>query len=646
MIKLFTLLGLAFCWLPLQAQRLSPAQPPAAPYVLRPTSPPVKTAALEAWFPQVRQLEGGRGPGGIPALRLGGKGILTSLSSVAIPVEAGQLVEVQFWARAQKPAPWLSKRLPLAIGAAALSSQVSLPRRGEGGSAQAQSLTLPLLTAGAVLALPLVKSLAGGKKAYARLHLYDGQGRLVQESTQSLSKQARKGGELISLRLEASQKGYAQLQLVNNRSQEVYFEEGQMASPAWLDFGRPDTPSNGPQPDSAQSLSVRKPLPIDNDGNGGGNNGGGGSPFNTGKGTESDPYVLPTLTVRATVPANRYQELANGLFYVQPGTYSNFYFPVGYYRAPQGGGGGGGGGGSSPGDNAPPPLPNTVENATLPVSPHDGQVFTYLDSQGKLVTLVYNKALNSWVLPGVTVKGTPPANPAVNTYYYYQDLVTQKREVYVWTGTRWVTPVAKATSLFPSKNVIDFTKNPCIKDILTKLFATKSNIFSDILNKTFGNNSDAELDIRFAENTLTGTTDGKTSGTQYSYDMYLNEVMMARNSSKQYITATIIHELLHAYMDYETRVKKNPTFLNKDESQQHEYMAANYVDDMRDIITALYPDFSVNEAEALAWGGLEGTAAYQTQVVAAGKETFKNEVNLREKNVTGTNNWRGKPCDK
>ena len=128
--------------------------------------------------------------------------------------------------------------------------------------------------------------------------------------------------------------------------------------------------------------------------------------------------------------------------------------------------------------------------------------------------------------------------------------------------------------------------------------------------------------------------------------MYLNEVMMARNSSKQYITATIIHELLHAYMDYETRVKKNPTFLNKDESQQHEYMAANYVDDMRDIITALYPDFSVNEAEALAWGGLEGTAAYQTQVVAAGKETFKNEVNLREKNVTGTNNWRGKPCDK
>ena len=124
-------------------------------------------------------MEGGRGPGGIPSLRLRGKGILTSLSSVALPVEMGQWVEVQFWVRAQKPAPWLCKRLPLTIGAAVLSSQLSLSGRGEGGAAQAQSLTLPLLTAGAVLALPLVKALIGGKKAYARLRLYDGQGRLV-----------------------------------------------------------------------------------------------------------------------------------------------------------------------------------------------------------------------------------------------------------------------------------------------------------------------------------------------------------------------------------------------------------------------------------------------------------------------------------
>jgi len=34
MIKLFTLLGLACCWLPLQAQRLTHSQPPPAPSVL------------------------------------------------------------------------------------------------------------------------------------------------------------------------------------------------------------------------------------------------------------------------------------------------------------------------------------------------------------------------------------------------------------------------------------------------------------------------------------------------------------------------------------------------------------------------------------------------------------------------------------
>ena len=467
MTRFFTLLGLAFCWLPLQAQRLSPAQPQAAPYVLRPTPTPVKTLGLEDFFPQLRQSRSQVSAN--PALRLGGKGHPASLSSVALPVQAGQLVEAQLWAYAQKPAPWLPKRLPLAIGAAALGSQLSLPGRGEGGSAQAQSLTLPLLTAGAVLAPPLVKALTGGKKAYARLRFYDQEGRLVQESTQSVSKQARKSGELLSLRLTVPQKGFVQMQVVNKSKQEVYFEEGQMASlplssPARLDFSRPDTLSENPQPDSdsAQSLSVRKPLPIGNDGDGGGNNGGGGSPFNTGRGTQSDPYVLPTLTVRASVPTNRYQELANGLFYVQPGNYGNFHFPSGFYRQASGGGnsGGGGGGGTSSGDNAPPPLPNKLDNVTFPVSPKNGQVLTYLDSQGNRVTLVYNKALNSWVLPAVTAKGTPPANSTVKTYYYYQDPSTQRIEVYVWTGTQWVIPMVRATHLDNEKEV-EVVDDPC-----------------------------------------------------------------------------------------------------------------------------------------------------------------------------------------
>jgi hypothetical protein len=230
MTKLFTLLGLALCWLPLQAQRLTPSSSQPIPYVLSQTSSPVKALALEDWFPQVRQLQAERGPGGKPSLRLGGKGNLSALSSGAIPVEAGQVVGAQLWAYAQKPGPWLSKRLPLALGAAALSSQLSLPGRAEGGLPQAQSLTLPLLTAGAVLAPPLVKSLVSGKKAYARLRLYDGQGRLVQESTQALTQQSRKGGELLSLRLTAAQKGLVQLQLVNKGKQAVWFESTDLLS--------------------------------------------------------------------------------------------------------------------------------------------------------------------------------------------------------------------------------------------------------------------------------------------------------------------------------------------------------------------------------------------------------------------------------
>ena len=139
-----------------------------------------------------------------------------------------------------------------------------------------------------------------------------------------------------------------------------------------------------------------------------------GSPFNTGKGTETDPYILPTVTVRAKVPVNRYQEFANGLSYVQPGSYGPYYFPAGFYLDPRNGGGGSsgggnsGGGGNSSGESAPPPLPNKLPNATLPVDPKDGQKFTYLDSQGNQVTLVYNKVLNTWVLPEVSVKAARP----------------------------------------------------------------------------------------------------------------------------------------------------------------------------------------------------------------------------------------------
>jgi hypothetical protein len=338
------------------------------------------------------------------------------------------------------------------------------------------------------------------------------------------------------------------------------------------------------------------------------------------------------VTIHGTVPVSSYTQYANALYYVEAGTYGGYRFREGYYRnnrnaggSPVGSGDGGNGGNNGGGGGGNTPKPVTVVGGSgTAQSPYQLEEFVVRAQVPATKYTYYGAGL--YLLQAGTYAGN--AYPAG---YYRDHSAVEDND-------------RKAGSTFPSKNVIDFTKNPCIKDIITKLFGSKSNLFSDILNKTFGNDSDAELDIRFAENTLTGTTDGKTSGTQYSYDIFLNEVMMARNSSKQYITSTMIHELLHAYMDYESRVKKNPIFLGKSESQQHEYMAVNYVDDMRDIIIALYPDFNVDEAEALAWGGLEGTAAYQTQVVAAGKETFKNNVNLREKNVTGNNNWHGKPC--
>ncbi|MDR6943005.1 hypothetical protein [Mucilaginibacter pocheonensis] len=69
------------------------------------------------------------------------------------------------------------------------------------------------------------------------------------------------------------------------------------------------------------------------------------------------------------------------------------------------------------------------------------------------------------------------------------------------------------------------------------------------------------------------------------------------NASQEYITATIIHEALHAYL------RTSQTIVN-----QHMDMARNYITVMADQLVKLYPNLTANDAQNLAWGGLEEDA--------------------------------------
>ena len=317
------------------------------------------------------------------------------------------------------------------------------------------------------------------------------------------------------------------------------------------------------------------------------------------------------------------------------------------FRIETGGSGTGGGfvGGGSGGDTKPVDEQPPAHDSTFPSNAKSGDTHTIKRENGSQFT--YRLDCNSvgkeciWVgisavLPEAVVKADRvtysqfPINPINNQLVFGGDEL-----VYIYIDKTWY-----GAKIDLPKNVSDETKNPCIAAILKKLVASQNNIFSDILNKTFGNKSKALLKLYFdagltSENALT-----EPQGNQKQYiNIVLNPKMTAQGASQESFAATIIHEMLHAYWYYEKYHNNNKTVPQDD----HEYMATNHVGTMKDMLMAMFPNLSASDAEALAWGGLEKTAAYKTQVIDKGKNNAVQTVNDRE-NGHGGLKPNGTPC--
>lgn len=137
------------------------------------------------------------------------------------------------------------------------------------------------------------------------------------------------------------------------------------------------------------------------------------------------------------------------------------------------------------------------------------------------------------------------------------------------------------------------------------------------------------------------TTDGQLATYNASlYNIWISQSML-NTASKDYITAVLIHESIHAYivrmrpssfpggggdgMDSSTFAQHFPIYMqNSTASAQHYEMATNYVAFMKNIIQGLNPSLTNYNAEALAWGGLEMTTVWKSradsiQLVLQGK---------------------------
>lgn len=124
--------------------------------------------------------------------------------------------------------------------------------------------------------------------------------------------------------------------------------------------------------------------------------------------------------------------------------------------------------------------------------------------------------------------------------------------------------------------------------------------------------------------------DGETlvgrNGPYYNVRIKLNAPRLAR-SSQENIAVTLMHEFLHAYIRIHNLAPG---------SLEHEYMATHYLNEMANALRYHYGTPQV-EAIALAWGGLQGTNAWNSLPAAA-------QANYTDIQRDHRYSAKGKPC--
>jgi|GEM_PF-3250187 len=248
---------------------------------------------------------------------------------------------------------------------------------------------------------------------------------------------------------------------------------------------------------------------------------------------------------------------------------------------------------------------------------------------------------SSWTVGGVDTYYTYISN-YTNLYTYYNFSKTSQEVPY----DPGYDPIEEtATETYPNPRaelkLIDQTevRNLCMKTII-RLFGQDNAKFNDvtlILDNVF--NWDEKVNLKFKEvTTLPIGTDGSTSGSKSGE--YVNiEISLNGNvlphSSQEYIAATVAHEIIHGYL----RVT------NKLANLDHETMATNYVDIMRQALQDIQVNIPREQAEALAWGGLQETLAWRNR--AAANPTWAQNVqkiNSAHRDIRMYNPYKGTRC--
>ena len=163
---------------------------------------------------------------------------------------------------------------------------------------------------------------------------------------------------------------------------------------------------------------------------------------------------------------------------------------------------------------------------------------------------------------------------------------------------------------FKISNKISFREYPCLSSSVNKAVDKNfSNEIQDLILDVFGESEDFNIEIEafdFEDDTLDGTCYPAIVDPTSNYAKFIITInTLLENSSNEYITATVFHEFLHAYMNY-----LNLPNVRYNDIIDHNEMANKYLKILSQILVDQY-GISMSHAEALSWGGLGETDLFQ-----------------------------------
>ncbi|ALL07825.1 hypothetical protein AQ505_21405 [Pedobacter sp. PACM 27299] len=184
-------------------------------------------------------------------------------------------------------------------------------------------------------------------------------------------------------------------------------------------------------------------------------------------------------------------------------------------------------------------------------------------------------------------------------------------------------------------------KDPCINEAVETARNAKNTI-RDMLNNTFSGNEYEDSDITFKDVT---TLPDNIDGTSRQINSKIFEIELNKNKllgrSKEYIVATVYHEVLHTYLD-----TKYPKGLDGTISigDGHSKMADDYIALLTGSLRVAFPSLSLQDAWGLSWGGLQFTSFYKNKLSDSERAEIE-DINEQHKKSTPSSKRRGVFCE-